>query len=66
MTLVGFRGAAAFEGPGKFMRSENQSAFRVELKDRNGAARSAWVTFGSFWGNLTGEPIADVQWDSDR
>ena len=66
MTLVSFRGAASFEGPQKFLRSDNQGAFRVELRTRNGAPRFAWGTFGSFWGFVFGEPIADVQWDSDR
>jgi len=64
LTLVGFRGAAAFEGPARFMRSENQSLFRVEVKDRNGADRSAWVMFGTPWGFTLGEPITEVQWDS--
>ena len=66
MILVSFRGAASFEGPRKFARGENQSAFRVELRTRDGAPRFAWVTFGSFWGFVFGEPIADVLWDSDR
>ncbi len=66
MTLTGFRGAESCEGSRKVTRSENQSAFRVELRTRNGAPRFAWVTFGSFWGFVFGEPVADVQWDSDR
>ena len=61
--LVSFRGAATWEGPQKFLRSENQSLFRVEVEDARGARRGAWVMFGSYWGFVIGEPIDGVTWD---
>lgn len=66
MTLVDFRGAAFYEGPGRFARSDNQSVYRVEVRDRSGAIRSAWVTSGTYWGFPLGDEITDVAWDSER
>jgi len=63
VTLVSYRGAHSFEGPGAFARGENETLFRVEVADARGQRRSAWVWFGSRWGFVLGEPLARIDWD---
>lgn len=65
MRLIRFRGARFFEGPSKFIRSENQHLFRVIVEDHSGISHSAWVTFGSYWGFPWGIPLTDVEWDDE-
>jgi len=63
-TLTHYRGAKSFEGPGRLVRTENQSVFRVEVAAADGARRAGWVTFGSRLGFVLGEPVAGVDWDA--
>lgn len=59
--LVEFRGAWFFEGPGGWMRSENQDAYHIEVRDRQGLTRSGYVVFGSYWWRWSGK--VRVEWD---
>ena len=63
LKLIGFRGAKFYEGPSAWRRSDSQHLFRVEVEDRTGERKSAWVMFGTYWGFTWGEPITDVIWD---
>jgi hypothetical protein len=59
--LVEFRGARFFEGPGAWLRSENQAAYRVQVRDRQDQTRSGYVVFGSNW--LPWSRQVRVEWD---
>jgi len=63
--LITYRQAWFYEGPSKFMRSRNQHTFRVEVEDRHGLRRVAWLEFGTFWGFTWGEPLTGVRWVDD-
>ncbi len=65
LKLIEFRGAWFFEGPSAWIRSENQSAFHVLVEDARGKRRKAWVTFGSWWRFVLGEPLSDVRWEDE-
>jgi hypothetical protein len=59
--LVEWRGARFFEGPGAWRRSENQDAYRIEVRDRQGLIRSGYVVFGSYW--IPWSRKVRVEWD---
>lgn len=48
--VLSYRGATFSEGPHSYLRSEYQDTFFVKLKKSNGELKSAWLTFGSYWG----------------
>jgi hypothetical protein len=59
--LVDWRGAKFFEGPGAWLRSENQDAYRIEVRDRQGTPRAGYVVFGSYWAPWSRK--VRVEWD---
>ncbi len=59
--LLEFRGAWFFEGPGAWLRSENQAAYRVRVRDRRGLIRGGYVVFGSYWLPLSRK--VRVEWE---
>jgi hypothetical protein len=63
LRLLSFRGAGTWEGPSAWMRSENQSLFRVQTRDSKGRERFCWIMFGTPWGFSFGEPLNEVIWD---
>lgn len=66
LKLVSYHRAWFFEGPPKFVRSRNQSAFRVMVEDRNGVRRTAWLLFGTSGGFYWGAPLTKVEWTADN
>jgi len=63
LKLIGFRGAQFYEGPSAWRRSDSQHLFRVQVEDRTGERKTAWVLFGTYWGFTWGVPITGVIWD---
>jgi ABC-type nickel/cobalt efflux system permease component RcnA len=46
--LVEFRGAWFFEGPRAWLRTEDENAYHVEVRDRRGDTRTGYVVFGTW------------------
>jgi hypothetical protein len=46
VTIISQRGVRFYEGPSAWVRTENQNVYRLEVRDRKGQVRLAWVTFG--------------------
>lgn len=61
--LVDWRGAKFFEGPHAWFRSDNQDAYRIEVRDRQGVIRGGYVVFGSFWRGWLFSRRVRVEWD---
>ena len=59
--LVTFRGAWFYEGPRKWLRTENEDAYHVEVTDRDGLTRSGYVVFGTWWHPFSWK--VRVEWD---
>jgi hypothetical protein len=59
--LVDWRGAKFYEGPFAWFRSENQDAYQMEVRDRQGLTRVGYIVFGSFW--LPWSRKVHVEWD---
>jgi hypothetical protein len=59
--LLDWRGAWFYEGPGKWLRSENQHAYYIEVRDRQGFTRAGYLVFGSYWHPFSRK--AEVKWD---
>lgn len=49
VVVLSYRGAASFEGPGGLLRSENQTTFRVRIREPGGGLRQGWLVFGRNW-----------------
>ena len=47
--LVSFRGAGFNEGPRAWLRTEDEDAYHVEVRDRHGMTRTGYVVFGTWW-----------------
>jgi hypothetical protein len=64
LRVLGFRGAAFHEGPGRMLRSENQQCLRVRACDRSGRQQVVWLVFGRNWNPFSppDEPI-DIVWE---
>ena len=45
--LLESRQAKFFEGPGKWIRTQNQTTFQVKVRDSNGIIKSGWIVFGN-------------------
>jgi hypothetical protein len=60
--LLEFRGAWFFEGPRAWLRSENQDAYHIQVRDRRGQTRSGYVVFGSYWWPWSRK--VRVEWDN--
>jgi hypothetical protein len=60
-SLVSFKGARFFEGPGRWRRNENMFTFRIVVRDSAGSERLGWLTFGSFWSFWPTSRV-DVRW----
>ena len=58
--LVKFRGAWFHEGPRAWLRTEEEDAYHVEVRDRRGDTRTGYVVFGS-WYPFSGK--ITVEWD---
>ena len=61
--LVDWRGARFFEGPHAWFRSENQDAYRIEVRDRDGLIRAGYLVFGSYWWGWPFSRTGRVEWD---
>ena len=62
--LIEYRGARAFEGPGAVLRSENQTAFRVKVRDHSGKILQGWLVFGKNWNPFSApDELVDERWD---
>jgi hypothetical protein len=59
--LVTFRGAWFYEGPRAWLRTENEYAYRVEVRDHHGLTRTGYVLFGTWWHPFGGR--VRVEWD---
>ena len=59
--LVSFRGAWFYEGPRAWLRTEEEDAYHVEVRDRHGDTRMGYVVFGS-WYPFSGK--ITVEWDA--
>jgi hypothetical protein len=46
VTIISKRGARFYEGPGAWMRTENQNVYRLEVCDSKRQVHLVWVTFG--------------------
>lgn len=49
LQLLDYRSARFYEGPGAFLRTDSQYAFRVTVRDVSGRLRHGWLAFGGFW-----------------
>ena len=64
MSLVSFRDAGFWEGPGKRgERGLNEHLFRVETKTPGGAVRTGWAMFVTTWGLSASASFDWVKWD---
>ena len=61
--LLDWRGAWFYEGPGRWLRSENQDAYHIEVRDRQGLTRSGYLVFGSRWFPFPLSRKVNVRWD---
>jgi hypothetical protein len=61
--LIDWRGAKFFEGPRAWLRTENEDAYYIEVRDRQGLTRSGYLVFGSYWWPWPFVRKARVRWD---
>jgi hypothetical protein len=62
--LIEYRGAMFFEGPGGMLRTDNQTAFKVKIRDSGGKIRSGWLVFGSYWNPFSPpDELLQKEWD---
>ena len=59
--LVTFRGAWFFEGPRRWVRTDTEHAYHVEVRDRYSMTREGYVLFGTWWNPFSGK--VRVEWD---
>lgn len=59
--LVKWRGAWLFEGPRAWLRTEDENAYYVEVRDRTGETRSGYVVFGTWWHSFSRK--VRVRWE---
>lgn len=59
--LVEFRGAWFFEGPRAWLRTEDEHAYHVEVRDHHGDPRTGYVVFGTWWHPFSSK--VRVEWD---
>jgi hypothetical protein len=59
--LVTWRGAWFYEGPRAWCRTEEEDAYRIEVRDRKGQTRSGYVVFGTWWNPFSRK--VRVEWD---
>jgi hypothetical protein len=60
--LIDVRGVRFFEGPRKFLHSDNQDMYRIEVRDRDGFTREGWLTFGAYWHPFNPGRV-EIVWD---
>jgi hypothetical protein len=53
-------------GPFPYWKHPKQPVYFVRVRDKQGAERSGWVMFGSFWGGTWDSDKAEVSWANDR
>ena len=64
VTLLSFRNAAFWEGPGAHRRRvAGEHTFRVEAISPNGVKRKGWATFVTRYGMSLSATIDEVHWD---
>ena len=61
--LVDWRGAKFFEGPKAWFRTDNQDAYYIEVRDRQGLTRAGYLVFGSYWWPWPFSRNVRVEWD---
>ncbi|MEI8304364.1 MAG: hypothetical protein WCG13_13830 [Burkholderiales bacterium] len=62
--LIEYRAAASFEGPGGVLRTENQTAFRVKVRDSDGKTRTGWLVYGRNWNPFSpADELVEEKWD---
>jgi hypothetical protein len=62
--LIEYRGAASFEGPGGILRTENQTTFRVKVRNSEGKIQRGWLVFGKNWNPLSPpDELVEEIWD---
>jgi hypothetical protein len=59
--LVNWRGAWFYEGPRAWFRTEDEDAYYVEVRDRDGLTRTGYVVFGTWWHPFSRK--VRVEWD---
>ena len=59
--LVSWRGAWFHEGPRAWLRTEDESAYYVEVRERHGSTRCGYVVFGTWWHPFSRK--VRVEWD---
>ena len=63
VTIVSRRHARFYEGSGAWLRSEDHTLYRLEVRDRQGRVRLAWVTIGDEKQMFESNPdISNVTW----
>ena len=63
VTIISQRGARFYEGPGAWLRGENQNMYRLEVCDAKGRVRLAWITFGNdLLSSEINPEISEVTW----
>ena len=63
LKLISFSGAMFYEGPNKWLRSENQTAFRVKVRDKDRKIKDAWLVFGKNWDPISRpDELIKVEW----
>jgi hypothetical protein len=63
VTIISQRGARFYEGPGAWMRTENQNVYRLEVRDAKRQVHLVWVTFGKdILSSEINPQISNVTW----
>jgi hypothetical protein len=63
VTIISQRGARFYEGPGAWLRNENQNMYRLEVRDAKGQVHLAWITFGNdLLSSEINPEISEVNW----
>jgi hypothetical protein len=63
VTIISKRGARFYEGPGAWLRTENQNVYRLEVRDSKRQVHLVWVTFGKdILSSEINPQISNVTW----
>ena len=63
-SLIEYRGAAFFEGPGAMLRTEYQTTFRVKVRNSDGKILNGWLVFGKNWNPISPpDELVEEKWD---
>lgn len=53
--------ARFYEGPRKWLRTDNEEAYYIEVRDRMGLVRAGYLTYGTWWSPFARQ--GEVHWD---